>query len=83
MKIYTISEARDNLFTLMRHTAQSHEPVYITGKNCNAVLIAEEDFRAMAETLYITSIPGLKESILEAKHEPIETCTEEIDWSNV
>jgi len=83
MEIYTTSQARANLFNLVKHTAHSHEPVYIVGKNEKAVLISEEDYRAMVETLYLMSIPGMKESILEASKEPIENFKDEIEWDNV
>jgi prevent-host-death family protein len=83
MEIYTTSQARANLFKLIEHTAESHDPVYIVGKNNKAVLISEEDYRAMIETLYITSIPGMKESILSASKAPIESFSDKIDWDDV
>ena len=83
MEIYTTSQARANLFKLMDHTNQSHDPVYIVGKHNKAVLISEADYRAMMETLYLVSIPGMKDSLLEASKEPLETYTETIDWENV
>ena len=83
MEIYTTSQARANLFKLIEQTAQSHDPVYIVGKNNKAVLISEQDYRAMVETLYISSIPGMKESILQASQAPIESFSDKIDWDNV
>ena len=58
----------------------SHEPVVITGKRANAVLIAEDDWRAIQETLYLLNIPGMRESIRNGLNTPIEKCREDIDW---
>jgi len=83
MEIYTTSQARANLFQLVDHAAESHNPVYIVGKKNKVVLIDEKDYQALIETLYIASIPGMKESILKARNEPIETYSDKIDWDNV
>jgi prevent-host-death family protein len=83
MEIYTTSQARANLFKLVEHIAEAHDPIYIVGKHNKAVLISEEDYRAMVETLYISSIPGMKESILSASQEPIESFSDKIDWDHV
>jgi len=80
MKIYTTSQARANLFELVQSTQESSEPVYIVGKKNKAVLISEEDYSAMIETLYLSSIPGMKESIFKASAEPIEKMSTTIDW---
>ena len=74
MKPISATEARANLYRLIDETASSHQPVMITGKRHNAVLISEEDWNAIQETLYLMSIPGMKESILEAAKEPMEEC---------
>ena len=83
MTVYTTSQARANLFKLIDETNLSHEPIHILGKKNQAVLISEEDYRSMIETLYITSIPGMKESILAASREKIENFSDKIDWDNV
>ena len=70
MRVITATSARANLFGLIDETAEAHEPVMITTKRANAVLISEEDFRSMEETLYLYSIPGMVESILEASNTP-------------
>lgn len=80
MATITASEARANFYRLMDETAASHQPVLITGKRNNAVLISEEDWIAMQETLYLLSIPGMRESIKEGMDTPIEQCDKEIDW---
>ncbi|MCX7342843.1 MAG: type II toxin-antitoxin system Phd/YefM family antitoxin [Proteobacteria bacterium] len=83
MEIYTTSQARDNLIEIVDHVAQSHEPTYIVGEKGKAVLISESDYRAMLETLHLTSIPGIKDSIIKASREPLEDFSESIDWDNV
>ena len=80
MEIYTASKARDNIFKLIDYVSQSHEPVYITSKRSTAVIISEEDYRALVETLYLTAIPGVKDSLLEEKKLPLEAFSEDLDW---
>lgn len=83
MEIYTTSQARAELFKLVDTANLTHDPIYIVGKRSKAVLIAEEDYRAMQETLHLMSLPGLKESILEARREPLDDCAESIDWDEL
>lgn len=80
MPTFTASEARAKLYRLIDEAASSHEPVLITGKRRNAVLISEEDWRAVQEALYLLSIPGMRESIREGMNTPIEECAKELDW---
>lgn len=80
MTTLTASEARTKLYRLMDEAAASHEPITITGKRNNAVLVAEEDWRAVQETLYLLSIPGMRESIREGMAEPVDACNEEPGW---
>ena len=80
MTSLTASKARENLYKLLDLVAQSHEPVQITGKRNNAVLIAEEDWRAIQETLYLLSIPGMRESIREGMETPLDHCDEGEPW---
>ena len=65
MTTVSATEARKRLYALIDEVGQSHEPVQITGKRSNAVLLSEDDWRAIQETLHLVSIPGLRESILE------------------
>jgi prevent-host-death family protein len=83
MEIYTTSQAKDHLFEIMEHTQESCNPIYIVGKNNQAVLISAKDYKAMIETLHIMSIPGLKKSILNSSNAPLEEFVSEIDWDNV
>ena len=80
MPTITASDARSNLYKLIDQTNESHEPVLISGKRNNAVLISEEDWEAIQETLYLTSIPGMRESILEGMKEPVSECDSGINW---
>jgi antitoxin YefM len=80
MKTITASKARANLYRLIEETADSSEPVQITGRKANAVLVSEQDWRALQETMYLLSIPGMRESIREGMETPVEECAEEIDW---
>ncbi len=73
MKVISATSARANLFGLIDQVTDEHEEVMITTKRKNAVLVSEEDWRSLQETLYLTSIPGMVESILEASKEPPET----------
>lgn len=80
MTTMKVSEARDKLGRLVDEAATSHEPIVISGKRANAVLISEEDWRAIQETLYLLSIPGMRESIREGLQTPVEECARELDW---
>jgi antitoxin YefM len=80
MTTLTATEARKRLYSLVDEVKESHEPVQIVGKRNSAVLIAEEDWHAIQETLYLTSIPGMRESIREGLETPVEECDEDIDW---
>ncbi len=80
MKTINVTKARAKLYRLLEETSESHEPVQITGKNSNGILIAEEDWNSIQETLYLTSIPGMRESIIEGMNTPAENCDEEIEF---
>ncbi len=70
MKVITATSARANFFGLIDQVAEEHEEVMITTKRNNAVLVSEEDWRSMQETLYLSSIPGMVESLREASNTP-------------
>jgi len=73
-------KASEDLSGLIDRVAQSHEPVQILGKSGVAILIAEEDWRAIQESLHLVSIPGMRESILEGMDTPVEECSEDPGW---
>ena len=76
----SVTEARRRLFALVDEVGESHAPVEIHGKRGNAVLVAEEDWKAIQETLYLTSIPGMRESILEGMAAPESALSETPGW---
>jgi antitoxin YefM len=80
MKSIKATEARSKLYKLLDETAESHEPIQITGKRANAVLISEEDWRSIQETLYLLSIPGMRESIRKGLKTDVEKCSEKPGW---
>lgn len=80
MTILNVTEVRKNLYKLIDSTYHSHEPVFIKGKRHNAVLISEEDWAGIQETLHLTSIPGMTHSIKKGLEAPIEECEETLDW---
>ena len=79
-KILSATKARADIFNLINETANTHEPIIITGKKHNAVMLSQEDWNAIQETLYLSSIPNVKESIIEGLETPIEECDENIQW---
>jgi antitoxin YefM len=80
MTTVTATEARKQLYKLIDDVADSHEPVQITGKRGNAVLVGEDDWRAVQETLHLVSMPGMRESILEGMATPVEDLEDQLDW---
>ena len=80
MIILNATEARSKLYSLIDEAASTHQPIVITGKRGNAVLISEEDWNAISETLHLMSIPGMAESIKEGMKTPVSECSEKLDW---
>jgi antitoxin YefM len=80
MTTLTASEARANLYRLIDEAAESHEPIMITGKRSSAVLLSAEDWNAIQETLYLLSVPGMRESIKEGMAEPLADSAKALDW---
>ena len=80
MTVLTASQARSRLYKLLDSTAVSHEPVQITGKRHSAVLIAEEDWRSIRETMYLLSVPGMRASIAKGLKTPVSKCKKTVRW---
>ena len=80
MKTIAVTKARASLYKLIDEAATTSEPIQIIGKRSNAILISERDWRAIQETLYLLSIPGMRESIIDGLKTPLSECTEEIEW---
>lgn len=80
MNTLTASQARASLYKLLDQAASSHHPIQITGKRSNAVLVSEEDWRAIQETLYLLSIPGMRDSIRKGLKTPFKKCAKALRW---
>jgi len=80
MTILNVSEARSKLYRLVDETAETHQPIVITGKRANAVLVSEDDWNAIAETLHLLSVAGMRDSIKAGMAENLADCAKELDW---
>ena len=80
MTSMSATEARKQLYKLLDDVAASHEPIEITGKRSSAVLVSEDDWRAVQETLHLLSVPGMRESVLEGLATPVEDLDDKLDW---
>ena len=80
MTTLTASKARSKLYRLIDETALSHQPVIISGKRAQAVLLSADDWNAIQETLYLLSIPGMRESIRKGLKTPVEKCAKNLKW---
>ncbi len=80
MQTLTASTARTTLYRLIDETATTHQPLIITGKRNNAVLVSLEDWSAIQETLFLLSVPGMRESIREGMNTPVDELSSELDW---
>lgn len=76
----TATEARANLYRLIDEAAASHQPLLISGKRNSAVLVSQDDWAAIQETLFLLSVPGMRESIREGMATKVEDCDEMVDW---
>lgn len=80
MTTLNATDARTRLYSLIDETATTHQPIVITGKRNNAVLLSESDWNAINETLYLLSMPGMRESIKEGMESDNLGCSKELDW---
>ena len=80
MTTITATSARNKLYSLIDEANDSHIPIQITGKRGNAVLVSEDDWKAIAETIHLSSIPGMADSIKAGMKEKIEDCSDAIEW---
>ncbi|BFU77639.1 hypothetical protein ALC152_08540 [Arcobacter sp. 15-2] len=79
-KIMSVSQVRADIYNVMDETAQTHEPVLITGKRNNAVMVSQEDWNAIEETLYLNAIPNMVSSIQESMNAPDSEFSESVEW---
>ena len=80
MIVIKVTDARSKLYRLIDEVSSSHEPIIISGKRANAILISEDDWKAIQETLYLLSMPGMRESIRRGLETQVKECSEELDW---
>ncbi|MBK8551148.1 MAG: type II toxin-antitoxin system Phd/YefM family antitoxin [Ignavibacteria bacterium] len=80
MKTITSAKAGNNINKLIDETSFEGKPIKITGKSVNAVLISEDDWNSIQETLYLLSIPGMLESLISGRKEPLEKCSDKLKW---
>lgn len=82
MEAINITKARQNLYKLVKDANESHDPIYITGKDGNAVLVSEDDWKSIEETLYLHSVPGLVEDIKASMNESIADMpnADDLEW---
>jgi prevent-host-death family protein len=80
MTTLTASRARARLYKLLDEAASSHEPIQITGKRANGILLSEDDWRSIQETLYLVTIPGMRASVRKGQEEPVEKCRSALTW---
>lgn len=80
MQTLSASNARSNLYRLIDEAAASHQPLVITGKRNNAVLVSEQDWAAIQETLFLLSVPGMRESLREGLATPADELADKLDW---
>ena len=80
MSILNATEARSKLYSLIDEAAETHQPIVITGKRGNAVLVSEDDWNAIAETLHLLSVSGMRESIINGMNQDLSECSKELDW---
>ncbi len=80
MATLTASKARTNLYRLIDDASSTHEAILITGKRANAVLVSEDDWKAIQETIYLLSVPGMRESIRQGLKTPVKECVKEPGW---
>lgn len=80
MIILSATEAKAKLYNLINEASETHQPIIVTGKKGNAVLVSEEDWNSISETLHLLSLSGMRESIREGMSEPASECSQELDW---
>ena len=80
MTTLTATEARKSLYGLLDDVSESHDAIQIIGKRNSAVLISHDDWLAIQETLYLTSIPRMRESILDGMKTSVSKCSKELRW---
>lgn len=82
MTTVSATQARSTLFRIIDKVCSAHKPLTITKRGKNCVLVSEEDWSAMQETLYLLSIPGMRESLVKGKSIPLDKCVDHLPWES-
>lgn len=80
MSIHPVEEAQSNFREIMAEVSESHRPAIITGDGNNVVVLSQEDWTSIQETLYLLSVPGMRETIKEGLSTSLNDCSAEIEW---
>lgn len=80
MRTISATKAQSKVSELIDQAATSHEPIHITGKKYHGILLSEDDWKAIQETLYLLSIPKMRESIRRGLKTPVDKCATELPW---
>ncbi len=77
-----VTSFREDIYNMLENTIKYNEPINVSTKNGNAVILSEEDYNSLIETLYIESVPGLKKEILDRKNDNDEEFVneDEVNW---
>ncbi len=80
MTSINVTSARKNLYSIISNVNSSHNPIHIAGKKGSAVLLSEDDWNSISETLHLSSIPGMVDSIKKGLSEPLSKCSKKLNW---
>ena len=82
MTTTTITNFRKNIFSLVETAIRYNEPIHITSKSGNAVILSEDEYRGLIETVHLTSIPGMKDKLLQGANTPLSDTIyeDEVNW---
>lgn len=80
MSSSNVTNARKNLYKMVDSVNETHEPIKIYGKKNSAVLVGEDDWRSIQETLFLTTIPGMRQSIIDGMRESVDAMSDTLDW---
>ena len=77
-----VTSFRKNIFAMLEQTIKYNEPLSVSTKSGSVVVLSEEDYRGLTESLYLSSVPGMKEKLIDGKNTPLDDCVpeSEIEW---
>jgi PHD/YefM family antitoxin component YafN of YafNO toxin-antitoxin module len=80
MATVSATRFRKDIFSLLSETIRDSTPLFVTTKEGNAVVISESDYNALQETLYLSSIPGMRDKVLDGMKTPLDECIIDNEW---